>query len=158
MEGIGGHQERIGALPDHFSEGAVEFIRTAHRDGEQLYPQRLCRHSQLCELGRVGGIIRIPKKGYARKGGNNLFEELQPFASDLRAKDGVPSELPPGLSKLATSPAPTGSPTPIITMGIVVVACLAARVGGVPNVAMRSTGRWASSAATHASRSGSPPA
>jgi len=69
-----------------------------------------------------------------------------------------PVILPPGLLKLATSPAPTGSPTPIMTMGIVVVACLAASVGGVPNVAMRSTGRWTISAAAHASRSGRPPA
>ena len=34
--------------------------------------------------------------------------------------------LPPGRARLATSPAPTGSPTTAMTMGIVVVACLAA--------------------------------
>jgi len=64
--------------------------------------------------------------------------------------------LPPGLLMLATSPAPTGSPIAIMTMGIVVVACLAACVCGVPNVAMRSTRRSTSSAAASASRVGKP--
>src|SRR5262249_43984791 len=76
VEGIVGHQERVGALADHGGESAVEFIRTAHRDGEQFYPQRLYRQAQLCELARVGRIIRVPKKGYAQKGGNNLLKEL----------------------------------------------------------------------------------
>jgi hypothetical protein len=40
--------------------------------------------------------------------------------------------LPPGRARLATRPARTGSPTPTITIGIVVVAALAASVGGVP--------------------------
>ena len=43
-----------------------------------------------------------------------------------------PVMFPPGRARLVTSPAPTGSPIPIMTMGIVAVACLAARAGGVP--------------------------
>ena len=62
VKGIVGHQERIGTLPDHGSEGAVEFSGTAHRDRDQLYPQRLYRRSQLCELGRVRGIVRFQRK------------------------------------------------------------------------------------------------
>ena len=38
--------------------------------------------------------------------------------------------LPPGRARLATRPFPTGSPTPTSTMGIVVVACWAARAAG----------------------------
>src|SRR5262245_14920694 len=106
VEGIVGHQERIGALPHHGSEGVVEFIGTAHRDGEQLYPQRLYRHSQLGELGGVGGIIWIPKKGHTREGGNNLLEELQPFSSDLRPKVGVPGDIASGPGEARYQPGP----------------------------------------------------
>ena len=40
--------------------------------------------------------------------------------------------LPPGRARLATKPAPTGSPAFAITMGMVVVALLAANAGRVP--------------------------
>ena len=43
-----------------------------------------------------------------------------------------PVTLPPGRARLATKPAPTGSPMFVITMGIVVVALLAANAGAVP--------------------------
>ena len=47
------------------------------------------------------------------------------------AKVESPVTLPPGRARLATRPAPTGSPAIAITMGIVVVARLAANAGGV---------------------------
>ena len=50
-----------------------------------------------------------------------------------------PVTLPPGRSKLATSPVATGSPAPAITIGISRVACFAANAVGVKNVTMRST-------------------
>jgi len=37
--------------------------------------------------------------------------------------------FPPGRARLATNPRPTGSPTVVVTIGIVPMACLAARVG-----------------------------
>ena len=40
-----------------------------------------------------------------------------------------PVRLPPGRARLKTRPAPTGSPTPVKTIGIVEVALFAARVG-----------------------------
>src|SRR5882672_10875028 len=43
-----------------------------------------------------------------------------------------PVTFPPGRERLATSPPATASPTAAITMGTVPVACLAARVAGVP--------------------------
>ena len=65
-----------------------------------------------------------------------------------------PVMLPPGRARLATSPLPTGSPTDVNTIGIVALACFAARVAGVPAAArIRSTGRAASSAASSGRRS-----
>jgi hypothetical protein len=44
----------------------------------------------------------------------------------------LPVRFPPGRARLSTRPARTGSPTPIMTMGMVAVASLAACVAGVP--------------------------
>jgi len=65
----------------------------------------------------------------------------------------LPVIFPPGRARLGTSPARTGSPIEIMTMGTVVVACLAAKLAGVPKVAITSTGRRTSAAAASASRS-----
>jgi hypothetical protein len=65
----------------------------------------------------------------------------------------TPVTLPPGLGRLATNPSATGSPTAYMTMGIVVVARIAAfTAGGVP-ARMTSTFAATSSAASAASRS-----
>ena len=44
----------------------------------------------------------------------------------------LPVTLPPGCARLCTRPARTGSPTGIMTIGMVEVAALAARLAGVP--------------------------
>jgi len=68
----------------------------------------------------------------------------------------LPVTFASGRAKLATNPARTGSPTAIMTIGIVVVVCLAACVAALPEVTMTSTGSLASSLAAAASRSGCP--
>ena len=50
-----------------------------------------------------------------------------------------PVTLPPGRARLATNRYATASPLPAKTIGIVVVACLAARIAGVPPVTRTST-------------------
>ena len=62
----------------------------------------------------------------------------------------VPVIFPPGRARLATSPSRTGSPIAVTTIGIVVVACCAARCGR--SATMRST-RPTSSVARPGSRS-----
>ena len=61
--------------------------------------------------------------------------------------------LPPGLPRLATNPSPTGSMSRAMTMGIVRVRSLAARVAKGPPVTMTSTPSRTSSAAFSRSRS-----
>ena len=69
----------------------------------------------------------------------------------------TPVTFPPGRARLATNPDPTGSPewTPI-TMGIVRVACMAARIR-CAQATMRSTSRATSSCAASCRRSARPP-
>src|SRR5262245_15102558 len=79
--------------------------------------------------------------------------------SSSSASDDTPVTLPPGLARLGTIPALTGSPTGPTTMGIVVVARLAASAGAVPHgVKMRSTLPRTRSSASAASRSALPAA
>ena len=59
-----------------------------------------------------------------------------------------PVMLPPGRPKLVTSPLVTGSPAPMKTMGMVLVACLAARAASVGGATMTSTWSATSSAAS----------
>ena len=65
----------------------------------------------------------------------------------------IPVTLPPGRARLATKPAPTGSPAFVITMGMVVVALLAANAAGVAVTTIRSTLRRTKSAASSGRRS-----
>src|SRR5262249_24779662 len=41
----------------------------------------------------IGGVVRIPEKGYARDGWNNLLENLQPLGTDVRTKDDVAGDI-----------------------------------------------------------------
>ena len=70
------------------------------------------------------------------------------------AKPASPVTLPPGRARLATKPAPTGSPAFAITMGMVVVALFAANAVGAPETTIRSTLRRTNSAASSGRRSG----
>ena len=58
------------------------------------------------------------------------ISSLLVFSSALNSTS--PVTLPPGRARLATKPAPTGSPAFVITMGMVVVAFFAANADGVP--------------------------
>src|SRR5262245_34130233 len=64
-----------------------------------------------------------------------------------------PVALPPGRARLATRPAPTGSPMLVITMGMVVVAFFAANAGTADETTIRSTFRRTRSAASSGRRS-----
>ena len=80
------------------------------------------------------------------------ISSLLVFSSDAKLES--PVTLPPGRARLATKPAPTGSPALVITIGMVVVALLAANAAGVPEATIRSTLRRTKSAASSGRRSG----
>ncbi len=61
------------------------------------------------------------------------------FACSSAAMAVFPVTLPPGCAKLAIRPVATGSPTPVMTIGISFVACFAACAGGVCQATMMST-------------------
>jgi len=76
------------------------------------------------------------------------------FATNSVVKILIPVRLPPGRARLATRPSRTGSSATTKTMGIVVVAALAAKAErGPPVAAMTATCRRTNSAASAGSRS-----
>ena len=85
--------------------------------------------------------------------GTNSRNSPSRLAARSAAKKLTPVRLPPGRAKLATRPSLTGSLPVAKTMGIVVVAALAARAEGVSIAAMTATRRRTSSAANAGSRS-----
>jgi len=70
------------------------------------------------------------------------------FAANSPTKKLIPVRLPPGRAKLETRPSLTGSSPELKTMGIVVVAALAANAGGGLNATITATRLRTSSAAS----------
>jgi hypothetical protein len=64
--------------------------------------------------------------------GATSFSISSHFPAKECSKIVKPVMLPPGRARLCTSPARTGSPTRTMTIGMVDVAALAARLAGVP--------------------------
>ena len=71
---------------------------------------------------------------------SNISNSLPPKSRDRFV---VPVILPPGRERLATRPAPIGSATPTMTIGIFCVAERAATVAGVPHVTIMLTSQSA---------------
>src|SRR5262249_46207750 len=90
--------------------------------------------------------------------GTACFSRARDFPMTSMVIDEFPVTLAPGRARLATSPAPTGSPTLTITIGIVLVAFLAANDACVTTETIASTLSWTNSAASCGSRSNLPSA
>src|SRR6266550_1700121 len=106
--------------------------------GNLRFSYRLC----------IAGFAGSPKHGHARKLRNDFFQKLRRFPLISGERVDSPVMLPPGWARLATNPEPTGSLSNPMTIGIVTVACLAARVSVGPAVTMTSTLSCTSSAAS----------
>src|SRR5262249_40077840 len=133
--------------PLHIVKCALEFVWSPHREALQLQFERL---GDVLHRVPVGGyrIVRVHEGSHARQLRHGLFEQFDPFPADFRVKKLDPVMLPPGRAKLATMPPAIGSPMIAITMGMVVVARLAAAVAGVPCVTITSTLRRTNSSAS----------
>src|SRR5204863_3122292 len=105
------------------------------------------------QLQRVRGVGRIQQDRDTRGRGDHLLEEFKPLVTTPRLKSDSPVMLPPGRARLATSPVPTGSAAFPMTIGITLVALLAAWSAGAPTATKISTARRTSSVARLGNRS-----
>jgi hypothetical protein len=63
---------------------------------------------------------------------DDLLENFKSFGNEDGVKIREPVTFPPGRERLAIIPSPTGSGWTVITMGMVLVAFLAARIAASP--------------------------
>ena len=77
--------------------------------------------------------MRADEHGNASGCRHHLTQEFQPLGHQLSRENIVPVRLLPGLARLATRPSLTGSSPTLKTMGIVVVAALAATAAAISN-------------------------
>src|SRR3954469_16480188 len=125
----------------------VQFVRIAHAQGLKLHAHRPCRDLCLSRNEHGARISLINEEGDTRKVGNGFLQKAQAFSAQVGVLCRQPVTFAPGRPRLATSPAPTGSASCAMTMGVVPVACLAATLAGVPDVTITSTLSSTSSAA-----------
>ena len=119
----------------HGLECTIELPRRPHFGRGNPNSQEAPRRVHLLVRGRVeriGGIGPEAPPGIAR---NDLGQQLQSLAFQIRRDRHEPVTLPPGRARLATRPVPTGSPTATMTSGMGVVPRWTARAAGVPAVA-----------------------
>src|SRR5262249_10120802 len=88
--------------------------------------------------------------------GTTSLNNCRRLAVSSGARNANPVTFPPGRARLDTSPSATASPRAKATMGIVVVACRAARAAAVLGAMITSTSRPTSSTANGAKRAGWP--
>ena len=74
------------------------------------------------------GLVEFPRTATRESLGTISFKSSNRFPLSSGARVDNPVMFPPGRARLATKPFPTGSASCIMTMGIVTVASLAARV------------------------------
>jgi hypothetical protein len=101
-------------------------------------------------LARALSVVRIPEDGHARDGGDAFLSSSSDFPTT--------SEVMGDRARLPTSPDPKGSETATMTIGIVLVACLAASAEGVLMAAITATCRLTRSAASAGNCSNRPAA
>src|SRR5262245_39224501 len=82
---------------------------------------------------------RVDQKRHAGNRRQQFMQQLQPLRRHLMFKLVTPVTLPPGRLRLATSPNSTESAPPSNTIGIVVVAALAASAAGMLVAAITAT-------------------
>jgi hypothetical protein len=105
-------------------EGALEVAFSAGLQDMELHPfraRRLLRLSYL-PLDSRSWMVWVTSRAITPAWGTSSESSSSRFRSSSLSKKLMPVTLPPGRLKLATRPTPTGSPTPVKTIGIVEVA------------------------------------
>ena len=154
-ERVGANEKCVGPVAHEGSEGRLDLAAGAGVEDLNLQSDGACRFRYLSQRGLGDGSIgRINQHGDTNRLGHQLVQQTQPLDLDLGGKKLMPVALPPGRARLATRPNLTGSsPTPK-TIGIVVVAALAASAAMLQaGVAITATRRRTKSAINDGRRS-----
>ena len=125
------------ALFGHSGKSDIKILRTFHLvrlKGHSNGTGRSVRVSQSERVRRIGAIPQHARPGEIQ----DLLEKLQPFCRQFPNENRASSNVPARVSKTRDQPSATGWIAVGMTIGIVVVAFLAARAAGVVVVIIRS--------------------
>jgi hypothetical protein len=151
-KGVNVNEKGIGPLRRKRCKGCVDLAAGAGSEGLNFEPD--CASSRLrvsqCALGI--GTIRVDEHRNASGCGDKLTHKFQPLCSQLSIEEIYSRQVAPGRVRLETRPPFTGSSAKRKTMGIVLVAALAASAP-FASVAITATWRRTKSAASSGSRS-----
>jgi hypothetical protein len=132
------HREGIRSFLLEDCERAGQVVRVPYLQELEGEPELVGRSPCRAQLKIGGGGPEDGDAGDTRGGATSFSSSsrLEPSSGIMLA---IPVTLPPGRPRLATSRSATGSPLAAMTMGIVLVACFAARCVSPPAVTMMST-------------------
>ena len=144
---IGTDQKPIRVQLCDSRKGSVDFVGELAFTGARSSP--IVRAAACTSLisGTESGLVGLTSTGTTfdlQPSSRNISRRFCPSGPVIKVR---PVALPPGWFKLATRPAATGSRPTMKTIGMVVVATLAASAAGGASATIRSTGRRTNSAA-----------
>ena len=122
-------KQGVGRLARKRCKGGIDLLGAARLEDLDFQPKRAAAACSACNVVSAGsGWSGLSSTADASSIGHELVQELELFRRQTRRrKQLTPVALPPGRARLATRPSLTGSSAELKTIGIVVVADLAAR-------------------------------
>ena len=132
-EGVTKNEESISPLLPEIIKGSLYLLFRAGVDEANWYPERSSRLLRLLHLELRVGILRVHQRSKTARIRGEFMQKTQALRGQQIAEECRPSNFPPGRLRLATSPSLVGSLPMANTIGIDVVARLAASAAtGVP--------------------------
>src|SRR5262245_54858693 len=125
-EGIGCEEQRVEPLAYQSCKGRINFAGRACVEDLDSKAERVGSRFDISQSGLGRRPARTDKHGDACGGGQQLAHELQALCHQLSTEDVDASQIAAGLARLATRPSLTGSSAEMKTIGIELVANLAA--------------------------------
>src|SRR5262249_8001253 len=148
-------EDGIGALATNSFEGGIDLRTAVGVEDLDLQPNGASRRLHLFHLGLlIATSAGLTSRAMRAARGTSSPQHSSRFAANSTLKILIPVMLLPGRARLATRSSRTGSTPTRKRMGIVVVAALAANVGGGPAVTITATPLRTRSAASSCNRSG----
>ncbi len=126
-EGAGADEEGVGPLAHKRREGRIDLAAGAGVEDLICSPRaRAAGSTSLNVVSVIVGLAGLTSTATRVAAGTSSRRSSSRFAANSPSKKLIPVRLPPGRARLATRPSLTGSSADTKTMGIVVVAALAA--------------------------------
>ena len=133
--------EALGMAPAREAEDRVEVVRAPGFELLEMQPQPPSAyfHALPKLLVRVVPRAVLREHSHAANLGKRLLQYFEPLQIKLRKGDSHSSDVAAGCARLSAQPSRTASPPEIVTMGMELVALLAASRGPGPPARMTST-------------------